>query len=365
MFQTFFGPTVFNVNVIKIGLQVFGYLIVLLSAIPLIRKDYWAFRVFEYPRVQKLALNIIILLLYLLLIDDKVNTGDYIFIAVLVLNAGYLVYLIYPYTVLSRPGVISASAGATDQTISILISNVYQYNKQVQSCLKVFRRYDADVILLVEINGWWADQLKELETIYPYRLLFPLSNTYGIGLYSKLKLEDEQIKFLVEDDIPSVHTRITLRSGKRIRLYGLHPTPPVPNENPRSTERDKEILLVAREVKESADPVVVAGDLNDVAWSYTTELFLKVSGLLDPRRGRGFFNTFHAKYPLLRFPLDHVFCSNDFTLLELKRLPNCGSDHFPMFIRLMYNPAAKVKQEEPEADSDEKQMADEKVSKPT
>jgi endonuclease/exonuclease/phosphatase (EEP) superfamily protein YafD len=94
----------------------------------------------------------------------------------------------------------------------------------------------------------------------------------------------------------------------------VHPTPPVPNENPRSTERDKELLLVADLAKASDLPVIVIGDLNDVAWSYTTELFLKMSGLIDPRRGRGFYNSFHAHYPFLRFPLDHAFISTDFKL---------------------------------------------------
>jgi endonuclease/exonuclease/phosphatase (EEP) superfamily protein YafD len=185
-----------------------------------------------------------------------------------------------------------------------------------------------------------------------------------MALYSRFPLSDEKIRLLVEKDIPSVYARITLPSGQKVQLYGLHPTPPVPQENPRSTERDKEILLIGKEAKNCHLPVIVAGDLNDVAWSYTTDLFLKTSGLLDPRMGRGFYNTFHARYPLFRFPLDHVFTSNDFAVVDLKRLPNCGSDHFPMYIKVQYTPRAKTVQEEPQPTQDEAELADEKIRKP-
>jgi endonuclease/exonuclease/phosphatase (EEP) superfamily protein YafD len=105
------------------------------------------------------------------------------------------------------------------------------------------------------------------------------------------------------------------------------------------------------------------GDLNDVAWSYTTELFTKISGMLDPRIGRGFYNTFHAKMPFLRFPLDHVFCSTDFKLVKLSRLENFSSDHFPILISLQYEQRAKTQQEEPQADKDDIELAEEKLNK--
>ena len=66
---------------------------------------------------------------------------------------------------------------------------------------------------------------------------------------------------------------------------------------------------------------------------------------LDPRIGRGFFNSYNANTPLLRYPLDHVFHSDHFRLVELKRCEKVGSDHFPMLIELSYEPDAVVEQE--------------------
>ena len=110
--------------------------------------------------------------------------------------------------------------------------------------------------------------------------------------------------------------------------------PPSPTEAETSSERDRELILVGQETAELNQPVVVAGDLNDVAWSDTTRLFRKISSLLDPRIGRGFFSSFHAGFPLIRWPLDHIFHSEHFGLVNIQRLPAIGSDHFPIFIEL-------------------------------
>ena len=105
----------------------------------------------------------------------------------------------------------------------------------------------------------------------------------------------------------------------------------------------------------------MTGDLNDVAWSRTTRLFMKVSGLLDPRRGRGMYNTFHASYPFLRWPLDHVFHSKHFTLIDLHRLEFMGSDHFPIMVELALTPQEGNDQESLEIDEEDIEEAQEKM----
>jgi endonuclease/exonuclease/phosphatase (EEP) superfamily protein YafD len=137
----------------------------------------------------------------------------------------------------------------------------------------------------------------------------------------------------------------------------------VPGESGDSTDRDAEILLVGKEAKAAKLPVIVAGDLNDVAWSYTTNLFLKVSELLDPRIGRGFYSTYHAHYKLFRWPLDHVFFSSHFYLHNIKRLPSIGSDHFPIFIEVSLMPIEiqENSKDKKEADKEDLKLAEEKI----
>lgn len=244
-----------------------------------------------------------------------------------------------------------------------MITNVLEDNDNYEGCLAEIAKADPDVVILLETNKNWDEQTRKLEENYTYHVRVPLENTYGLLLYSKLKLEDTSVKYLVEKDIPSIHTRVILPCGQPVQLYAVHPTPPVPGENVRSTERDKELLLVADLAKACNLPVIVAGDLNDVAWSHTTELFLKMSGLLDPRRGRGFFNSFNAHHPFMRFPLDHAFTSRHFKLKQIKRLNNFGSDHFPIYLNMQFEPEAVKEQEPLRPDADEIEEAQEKKAK--
>lgn len=334
-----------------------------MSIIPLIRNDYWIFRVFEYPRFQKLLISIFLFFGLCIIGISNSSTLSTVMTVLLGLNIVYLFYQVYPFLRIAKKQVLHASEIKKGQSIVLLTANVFQYNRNDKMTLANIELANPDVILLLETDKWWHEATKSLKKEYPYSVEVPLENTYGMLLYSRYKIEESSVQYLVEADVPSIHAVVKLPSGQDIQLYCVHPTPPVPNENPRSTERDKELLLIAKRAKNNRLPVIVMGDLNDVAWSYTTELFSKISGLLDPRKGRGFFNTFHARYPVLRFPLDHIFCSNEFKLMHISKLPAAGSDHFPMYVKLQYEKAAALEQKEPYADEKEEEMAEEKLEK--
>src|SRR5690606_39425936 len=119
------------------------------------------------------------------------------------------------------------------------------------------------IVLLVETDQWWLEQLTELECRYPYTVLHPLDNTYGMLLFSRLKLVDPEVKFLIQDDIPSIHSGVMLENGQRIEIRCLHPRPPVPSEESDSLPRDAEILIVGKENREDPRPFIVFGDLKD------------------------------------------------------------------------------------------------------
>jgi endonuclease/exonuclease/phosphatase (EEP) superfamily protein YafD len=209
---------------------------------------------------------------------------------------------------------------------------------------------------------WWQRQFEAIESDFPYTVKTPKENKYGMHLYSRQKLIDPEIKYLVAEGIPSIEAGIILKDSNRARIFCLHPKPPSPTESKTSVNRDAELLLVADKLNAQKETVLVFGDLNDVVWSRTTTLFLKVSRLLDPRKGRGFFSTFHAGNILLRWPLDHIFHTDDFKLIVMKRLGNVGSDHFPVYTKLHYKPkAAKHQEKSGPVDEDEKEWKEEKT----
>jgi endonuclease/exonuclease/phosphatase (EEP) superfamily protein YafD len=145
----------------------------------------------------------------------------------------------------------------------------------------------------------------------------------------------------------------------QIEVIAVHPRSPLPNVD--ADERDAELILVGRQARASRYASIVAGDMNDVGWSQTTQLFQKVSGLLDPRRGRGLYATYHVDYPFLRYPLDHLFHAVEFRLRRMEVLEYFGSDHFPLLVELTYEPERTGEHEVPHMDEQDREQADKKV----
>lgn len=325
-----------------------------------IRRDDWWIRVFDFPRIQ-ISISLIVLIVLSVLSYSFRYAWHFYLLGLLVLSIGYQFYRIFPYTILAKKQVHRSKGGSSRDLLSVLVSNVKQSNRQSGKLIDRVKEATPDLLLTLETNLWWEEQLSTIEKDYPYTVKIPQDNRYGMHFFSKLKLSNVDVKYQVAANIPSIEACVELKNGESVRIFCLHPRPPSPTEAETSTNRDAELLLVAEIVDVHKETLLVFGDLNDVAWSKTTTLFLKTSRLLDPRRGRGFFNTFHAGNVLLRWPLDHIFHSDDFKLITMKRLKSIGSDHFPIYTKLHYQPGArKIQEKAGPPDEEEREWKEEK-----
>ncbi len=337
-----------------------GLAMVIATALPLLRKNAWWIRWLDFPRMQILALLAGVLAAYLPFAGG--SALSVVFLGLLAAALAYQCYMMFPYTVLARPQVEQSRAPRPEASVRALFANVLMENRDAARLKAMIAEAAPDLVLAVEADPWWHAQLGYLRESHPHAVEHPRDNTYGMLLYSRLPLVDPQVKFLVQDDVPSIHARLRLARGDEVELRCLHPRPPAPQEAAESTERDAELLIVGKDLKRREAPAIVLGDLNDVAWSRTNYDFQDISGLLDPRIGRGFYSTFHARYPFMRYPLDHCFHSRHFRLVSFQRLGYFGSDHFPVLIELSYEPDAARSQPEPQADAEQQRAAERKIA---
>ena len=321
-------------------------LVIIASLLPFISDQHWVFRIWDFTRIQVLVLQILITAFGFVFIENQQTLFWTVQIFLLV-QMVYNAYVLIPYTPLYR-NKSNIHKEKHDESISILSVNVYQFNKEYQRLIDLIREVNPDVVLTMESNKDWEQALSVLDKDYPNHKKIALENTYGMHFFTKLKVSKLQVNYFVADDLPSIEAELETSQARKFTLFGVHPPPPSPTEEDTSKERDGELLSVAKKAKKLNHPVLVVGDFNNVAWAKSSILFRKTSELIDPRIGRGFVSTFHAKYRLLRFPIDLFFHSTDVFVEEFKALRNIGSDHLPLYCRFFIDGKIPIQEEEVE-----------------
>ena len=335
-----------DLSLLYYGAQWLAGFIAFVTIWGLLPLDNWWVRGVEFPRIQIMFLGLAAWLGMVIFWSDW-QLGQWLLFIVLSSALAFQLRMVLPYTILWKKEVLTAKdmPNGHAHQLKIMVSNVLTPNDETQKLVELVKDKRPDILITLETDKKWEKALNQIKANYPYTVKVPLDNLYGMHLYSKLELIDPEVKYLMIDDIPSIHTQLRLQGGQVIWLYCLHPMPPSPTEADKSTTRDAELLMVGKHIKENKQTAILAGDLNDVAWSKTTRRFQRISGLLDPRIGRHFINTFHVKYPFLRWALDHIFHSACFTVVDIKRMPSIGSDHFPVMTTLQYDPEQASKQQ--------------------
>lgn len=309
----------------RIALTFLSILSALLSFLPLLDFKHWFFRIFDFVRIQLLALLAILFILSLLL--GGIDTYPNIFINVLLLMAiAHQLFIIWPYIPFrKRP------TSHSKETITLISVNVLQKNTDYQKLTGLVKQIQPDILLTMESNQEWEKALSEIESDFLFSHKIPKENRYGMHFYSKLKVKDCQRHYLISEEHPSIEATLVDKNGTDFIFWGIHPPPPSPTEKPTSKQKDAELMKVAQLVCKKNMPTLVSGDFNNVCWSKSSKLFAKASKLKDARLGKGFYSTFPVRPKPFRFPIDLLFHSRNMEVHQIKTLPAIGSDHLPLF----------------------------------
>ncbi|MBT2620461.1 endonuclease/exonuclease/phosphatase family protein [Chryseobacterium sp. ISL-6] len=302
-------------------------LLILLTLLPKIQNQHWIFRVPEFGKIQITYFIVITFILGFFLESSEKFWYFQSALLILFVHHGSILVKYTPLYKVKK----HRQHNHSSQKIHFVSANVYQFNTDYNRFVELIEKSKPEIFMTMESNGGWEKALRILEKDYPYTHKVTLENTYGMHFYSKIKIKNAVTHYFVADDIPSIEISLETEDGFSFVFFGVHPPPPSPTEEETSKERDGDLLSIAKRVKDIKIPVIVVGDFNNVAWSKSSILFRKTSHLIDPRIGRAFVSTFHAKYRLLRFPIDLMFHSEDIFIKDLKTLENFGSDHLPVY----------------------------------
>jgi len=307
----------------------------IVSFFPLANSSHWIFRVFEFIRLQLLALLLLLLLVGTFLIRPW---GFWEVMGMLMLLAAIIYHLliILPYF----PKRLNKKTKPPGNGIVLLSVNVKQENRDYEKLIRLVKSIQPDILLTMESDINWEQNLAEIKADFKHFIAVPKNNRYGMHLFTKLEIKDYEVHYLISKEHPSIEARMIDNEGNEFVFWGVHPPPPSPTEKPTARQKDAELMKLAKLTLDTELPVIVAGDFNNVCWSRTSKLFSKISKLRDARINRGFYSTFPAHLWLFRFPIDLLFHAESVFVNRLKVLSSIGSDHLPLLAEFMISGSA-------------------------
>lgn len=211
--------------------------------------------------------------------------------------------------------------------VSIVSLNLLASNRDAGRVIPYLRDRRADVVGLLEVDAFWADEIAGLADLYPHRLVVARDDNFGLALLSRHPLAEERAIPFGGAPVPTIVADVR-HPGGRFTFIATHPLSPLTGE--RSRRRDDQLRAIADFVGTATGPCIVAGDFNATPWSPVGRDFTARSGLRDSALGRGLQATWNARVWLPRIPIDHVFVPPHTVVVRRAVGPDVGSDHLPV-----------------------------------
>jgi endonuclease/exonuclease/phosphatase (EEP) superfamily protein YafD len=215
----------------------------------------------------------------------------------------------------------TAPVVAASQTWTVLLWNARIDNRD----LSVLDAVDADVLVLLEVDGWWREQLATLED-WPHVADLERPLAQGAQIRSRFPLSDVRVV-----DVSSLgHAVLSVEvqvDDAAVRLVAAH-FPRLSNATHARAFAD----MTAAIAVEVDGPTLLAGDLNQTPWMSGYAAIVDETGL-TATTGVGSAPTWPAWLPAFGLPLDHVLV-RDVGVVSHRVGPSWGSDHRSVHLTL-------------------------------
>ncbi len=222
---------------------------------------------------------------------------------------------------------VSRATLAQDFALRAVSLNVLTSNQNAQAVRDYLVGSDADVIFLMEVDQSWATALEPLHAKYPYRIVQPRNDNFGVALLSRVPWRRGEVVHIGPAGLPSVEIGMTWR-GRDFTLIGTHTLPPMGAA--WAALRDRHLAALAEHAGQVREPVLVVGDLNATPWS-TGMRMVTAASLGYRSRMAPWIPTWRAR-SIFAIPIDQALCSEPLVIAGRAVGPDVGSDHRPLLL---------------------------------
>jgi endonuclease/exonuclease/phosphatase (EEP) superfamily protein YafD len=261
------------------------------------------------------------------------------------------------YEIISRIDYIpppTAEALAGPGLLKVITYNRHHSLTSHQEMVDFIKAENPDIFFILEANETHAEALKkDMKEAYPYQLLFPKENAFGMVAASRHPFKSKSVTFsqiIVKSGLKNfiLIAKIQIKGFAPVSFYALHTPPPLRSWffEQRNAELDHAASIINYNHKDRNSNIVLLGDWNITPYSPFFSRLLESTGFKNQTMSRFFLPTWPAQYySFFQIPIDHILHRGNMTLIDKRRGPSLGSDHHAVVAVYQLEPDARKKNE--------------------
>lgn len=210
----------------------------------------------------------------------------------------------------------------------VLTFNRWWHSPDLPKQVAMIRASGADVVALQEVDGFEQTARAGLSDLYPYQQFCHPDCDTAILSKRPLTGSGQEAQSRWPGGLGFAWVRTTAPDGKPVTVATLHTYWPIPPWIQRGQRAHLAELIQAL----PRDELIVVGDFNLTPWSWAMR---RMDPTLAPltRRTHGLI-TFPTNQLIPFLALDQVYAAPAWKTVEIKRMPDTASDHFPVLVTL-------------------------------